>query len=180
MNQKYTISFTLLVLLFFIHVDADLYCPYPEQYCFPSGQGCNNGYGDCGAQIVDASWGDYEKPQDSPLVCTYDAQDRYTYLKITVSVPDSAGSGPEALGHFTFSDDDGNHGRILYDGLFLNGVECPDDNNKPTNKTYTALWLISRADKPNNVWADIWVSIYWGCKGEKCASEDVHKRLWVP
>ncbi|KAF0562522.1 hypothetical protein F8M41_000029 [Gigaspora margarita] len=102
MNQKYTISFTFLVLLFFIHVDADLYCPYPVQYCFPNGQGCNNAYGDCGAQIVEASWGDYEKPQDTPLVCTYEAQDRYTYLKLTVSVPDSAGGAQKhsAILHF--------------------------------------------------------------------------------
>ncbi|CAG8754755.1 31442_t:CDS:2, partial [Gigaspora margarita] len=177
MNQKHTISFILLVFLFLIQVDADLYCPYPNQSCKPIEKGCNNNYSSCGAQIVDASWGDYNKPQDTPLNCTYEARDRYTYLNLTVSVPDSAGGGPEALGKLTFLDDDGNQGEILSDGLFLNGIECPHGNT-PTNKTYTSLWYINRADKPNNVWADIWVLIYWECIGENCASEYVHKRLW--
>ncbi|RIB03855.1 hypothetical protein C2G38_2223943 [Gigaspora rosea] len=179
MNQKYFILFAWLVFLFIIHVKAHSFCEYPRSSCFPSGQGCNNDYSACGAQIESASWEDYDKPMETPLVCTYDQQDRYTYLNITVRVPDSAAGGPEALGHFTFSDDDGNSDRLLGGGLFLNGVECPN-NNKPASKTYTSLWLISRADKPNNVWADVWISIYWGCKGEKCASEDVHKRIWVP
>ncbi|CAG8830160.1 16003_t:CDS:1, partial [Racocetra persica] len=136
----------------------------------------------CGAQIISASWVEFDKPQlvgGGGAICYYKNLDRYTYLNLTVSAPED----PLALGNLVFSDDNGHHEQIFDGSYWANDVFC-GITLKPSSTTYTSLWPIYSSNKPSNVWADVWVTVYWGCivksrmmkSGFGCTSEKSHLR----
>ncbi|CAG8749151.1 11130_t:CDS:2, partial [Racocetra persica] len=150
-----------------MYVEAQTFCAYPCTFCRPRGRGCNNKRDDCGAKIISANWVDFDVPQPSAQICYYEYADRYSYLNITVSAPEDS----QALGHFTFSDYNGHHQRILHDPVWASGILCGRIYKQNSN-IYTSVWLYDSNNKPSNVWADVRVTVYWACRGESCASED--------
>ncbi|CAG8776360.1 5580_t:CDS:2, partial [Racocetra fulgida] len=74
-----------------------------------------------------------------------------------------------AIGTLVFSDDNGHHEQLIDDdALWL------DDSTSST--TFNILGTIDHNNKPSNVWADVWATVYWACQKENCASEHLHLR----
>ena len=102
-------------------------------------------------------------------------------LQITVQV---SGSGfpepkPEALGHFTFGDDQGHYYRFLQNPVFVNTHDCEYRGYNETNP-FTITYSYDPAQTPpKGTKVGIWVAIYWNCDTRtfsaiNCCSQNVY------
>ncbi|KAF0561752.1 hypothetical protein F8M41_019373 [Gigaspora margarita] len=161
MDRKYFIvSFALIVFFILEHVEK-------THGCHPAGDYCTKYEGACGAQILNATW-----------TGGWNAENWLVYLHVTVSSPISF---PQAVGHFTFSDDSGHNYRWLKNPEFTN-CQCGNSCQYQTNPYASEWWLYDpHLAPPMGVWFDVWISVYWDCvdvgsESIPCISEDIHYR----
>ncbi|CAG8505693.1 hypothetical protein C2G38_2032586 [Gigaspora rosea] len=161
MDRKYFIvSFTLIVFFILVHVEK-------AHGCHPAGDYCTNYKNSCGAQILNATW-----------TGGWNAANWLVYLDITVSSPTSY---PQAVGHFTFSDEAGHHHRWLQNPSFTN-CQCGESCQYQQNPYSSSWWLYDPyLAPPMGGWFDVWISVYWDCvdngsESIQCLSEDIHYR----
>lgn len=112
---------------------------------------------DCDASVTNATW----LPNNQ--------------LQITIQTVHWT-TPPQALGHFSFADRNGNGYRFLHKPIFVNDQKCSQSGPNQVNP-YTS-YSGTPSYKPGDT-VDIWISVYWVCNDNflssvSCLSQDIH------
>ncbi|CAG8530164.1 13787_t:CDS:2 [Dentiscutata erythropus] len=124
--------------------------------------------GPCGAKITNVQW-----------TGGWNVRNWLVYLEMSITSPTSA---PQAIGHFTFSDDKGHSYRWYKDPGFVNCQDCNNSCRYQANPYNTGFWLHDPyLAPPQGTWFDVWIAIYWDCvyqgnESISCISENIHYR----